>query len=174
MKEKNKTLLIAVIGAVFLVGGAIWASSASGNKTALAPVKKAPVVESSLSILKNDWDFGEVSMKNGDVTHNFEVKNEGTKPIVIDKVFASCMCTTAMIKDASGKEYGKFGMPGHGLPSATDIVIAPGETATVEAIFNPAAHGPAGVGLARRSIYLETNSSVSPRVEVRFSAVVSR
>ncbi len=171
MKEKNKTLVIAIVGAAVLAGGVIWASNGSENKT---PVKEAPVVVSSVSVLKNDWDFGEISMKDGDVTHNFEVKNEGTEPIVINKVFASCMCTTAMIKDASGKEYGKFGMPGHGLSSATDITIAPGETATVEAIFNPAAHGPAGVGLARRSIYLVTNSSVSPKVEVRFSAVVSR
>jgi len=174
MKEKNRTLVIAIVAAAVLAGGAFWASNGLRNKAAPAPAGNMPAVASPISVFKNDWDFGEISMRDGDVTHNFEIKNEGTEPIAIKKVFTSCMCTTALIKDASGNEYGKFGMPGHGLPSATNIVIAPGETATVEAIFNPAAHGPAGVGLARRSIYLETNSTVSPKVEVRFSALVAR
>ncbi|NOY35449.1 MAG: DUF1573 domain-containing protein [bacterium] len=174
MKGKNRTLIIAVIGAAVLAGGVFWAAGGSGSKTASAPDREIPPVASAISILQNDWDFGEISMKDGDVVHNFEMKNEGTEPVVIKKVFTSCMCTTALIKDASGNEYGKFGMPGHGLPSKTDVVIGPGETAIVEAVYDPAAHGPAGVGLARRSIYLETNSSVSPKVEVRFSALVSR
>jgi len=171
MKEKNKTWVVAIVGAALLAGGLLWVSGGSGNKT--VPAEKISTVASAVSVLENDWDFGGISMKDGVVTHNFEIKNEGTEPIVIKKVFTSCGCTTAFVIDASGKKHGKFGMPGHGLPSKTNIVIGPGGTATVEAVYDPAAHGPAGVGLARRSIYLETNSAVSPKVEVRFSALVS-
>ena len=52
------------------------------------------------------------------------------------------------------------------------IRIAPGGTVTVRALFDPAAHGPAGVGLASRSIYIKTNSRQTPDLEVRFSALV--
>ena len=173
MKENSRTLIIAVIGAAVLAGVAFWGAGGFGGKTVAAPAKELAVVASPVSVSGNDWDFGSISMKDGNVTHNFEIKNEGTEPVVIKKVFTSCGCTTAFVIDASGKKYGEFGMPGHGLPSKTDIVVGPGDAAIVEAVYNPAAHGPAGVGLAKRSIYLETNSSVSPKVEVRFSALVS-
>jgi len=83
------------------------------------------------------------------------------------------MCTTATITDNNKKETGTFGMPGHrGNLSRADIIIEPGENITVKAIFDPAAHGPAGVGLAQRSIYLETDSGETPKVELRFKAKV--
>lgn len=170
--NKNKKIILVVAGVAISAIAIYFLWNFPILKSGNFPEISA--VTSAMSVMKNDWNFGEISMKDGNVTHNFELKNEGTEPVVIRKIFTSCMCTTALITDASGKEYGEFGMPGHGLPSQTDVKIAPGKTITVEAIFNPAAHGPAGVGLARRSIYLETNSSVSPKVEVRFSASVTR
>ncbi|MBI2175475.1 MAG: DUF1573 domain-containing protein [Parcubacteria group bacterium] len=127
---------------------------------------------SVLLAVENDFDFGTVPMQDGIVTHSFTLSNDGTEPVRIEKVYTSCMCTTAVVTDASGNARGRFGMSGHGTPSRSNIIIAPGEQAAVEAEFDPAAHGPAGVGLARRSIYLETNSQKSPKVELRFSAVV--
>jgi len=63
-------------------------------------------------------------------------------------------------------------MPGHAGPSKTNITVKPGESVVVETIFDPAAHGPSGVGLAERSVYLESNSQKSPKLELKFSAVV--
>ena len=44
----------------------------------------------------------------------------------------------------------------------------------LEAVFDPAAHGPSGVGLAQRYVYLETNSAKSPKLEISFQAMVTR
>jgi len=127
---------------------------------------------SALSAAEKSFDFQTIAMKDGKVTHDFEVKNEGTEPVIINKVYTSCMCTTTYIVDASGKKYGAFGMPGH-TSSGTSIAVEPGQSATVEAVFDPAAHGPSGVGLAQRSVYIETNSTKSPKMEFNFQAMVT-
>ncbi|MBI2644015.1 MAG: DUF1573 domain-containing protein [Candidatus Wildermuthbacteria bacterium] len=129
---------------------------------------------SALAAAETNFDFGTIAMQNGNVSHQFELKNEGTDPVTIQKVYTSCMCTNAYVKDASGKRHGAFGMPGHAGSGKTNIVVAPGTTVTIEAVFDPAAHGPSGVGLAERAVYLETNSTVSPQVEFNFRANVTR
>ena len=114
-------------------------------------------------------------MANGDVSYRFKLKNEGDEAVAVKKVYTSCMCTIANILDAFEKKLGVFGMPGHGGASSNaNIEIKAGESIIVEAVFNPAAHGPSGVGLAQRSIYLETNSKKSPKVELNFTATVTQ
>jgi hypothetical protein len=129
---------------------------------------------SVLSAVEEVFDFGTISMKEGDVSHTFEIKNEETEPVVIKKVYTSCMCTTAYITDASKERYGKFGMPGHGVVSKANIVVNPGETVILEAIFDPAAHGLSGIGYANRSIFVETNSAASPKLTFSFQTNVTK
>ncbi len=129
---------------------------------------------SALSALETNFDFGTISMKNGKVSHKYEVKNSGAEPLIIEKVYTSCMCTVANITDVKGKTHGEFGMPGHGGGiSTTEIEVGAGETISVETIFDPAAHGPSGVGLVKRTVYLETNSTQNSKVELNFSATVT-
>jgi len=176
---KNKNLGMYIVGGIIVIGIAVWAMSGSGgNSVDNGDNNGGEVVGSSASALvavaEDNFDFGAISMKDGDVTHDFKIKNNGSEPIIIQKVFTSCACTTAFVTDASDKEYGKFGMPGHkGILPKTKIEIAPGDSVTLKAVFNPAKHGPAGVGLAKRSIYVETNSSETPEVEFQFQALVS-
>lgn len=120
------------------------------------------------------YDFGTISMKDGDVRHDFILENTGEDTITIEKIYTSCMCTTAQITDARGETSRLFGMPGHGGNGYTSMTVAPGERITVESVFDPNAHGPSGVGLADRLVYLETNSQVVPKVELRFKAMVTR
>lgn len=169
MKKKNKKLIMYIIGLVAIVGAVWLASSIDWNKDAGNAYSASAILA-----LENYYDFGQVQMYEGNVKHNFELKNDGQEPVVINKVYTSCMCTQAVVYGVSGKKEGEFGMPGHGLPSKTYIEVGSGETINVEAIFDPAAHGPAGVGLAERSIYLETNSQINPKVELRFKAMVVR
>ena len=154
-------LLVAIVGVIFV----------SNGKSNPTPNTQSASI---LSVLENSFDFGTISMKNGDVSKVFAVKNEGSEPVVINKVYTSCMCTVAKITSASGETEGPFGMPGHGgAASKASIEIKAGETVQVEAIFNPAAHGPSGVGLANRTVYLETNSTQTPKVELDFTAIVT-
>lgn len=172
MKNKTKNLIIYSIGIVFLVG--IVALVMAGWNNDGDNTNSSPYSASALSAVESSFDFGALSMEDGDVFHEFEVKNEGVEPVNIEKVYTSCMCTTASITDSYGKKYGKFGMQGHGSSSKTSIEVGPGESVIVKAIFDPAAHGPSGVGLVQRSIYIETNSSRSPKFELSFQAMVTR
>lgn len=96
-------------------------------------------------------------MANGIVRHSFAVKNAGDIPVTVRQVYTSCMCTEATLLVAGGRRIGPFGMPGHGMPPSINREFAPGEEATIEVAFDPAAHGPAGVGMIERLIYLETD-----------------
>ncbi|MBI2109391.1 MAG: DUF1573 domain-containing protein [Parcubacteria group bacterium] len=156
--------IIIIIG-VFL--GSAWNIEVKEN------VNVTQATSSVLNAEDTYFDFGVISMRNGVVSHAFKIKNEETETILIKQVYTSCMCTTASIIDISGKKLGTFSMPGHGS-SIANITVPAGESITVEAIFDPNAHGPSGVGLAERVIYLETDSQISPAIELRFSALVTR
>jgi len=134
----------------------------------------AEKIQSQISVRNDYYDFGTINMKNGLVRQVYKLTNLGQQPIIISKAYTSCMCTKANIISQNGKTSGPFGMPGHGGAVArANVTIQPGEGFSVEAVFDPAAHGPSGIGLANRMIYLETNSEVSPKVELKFSANVT-
>lgn len=117
------------------------------------------------------FDFGSIPLRGGLVTHDYIVRNTGTETVTIRSAYTSCMCTTALVR-MNGRTWGPFGMPGHGFGGGMiEAAIAPGETATVEAVFDPAAHGPAGVGPVARSVYLE-NDAGAP-LDLSFNALVT-
>lgn len=131
---------------------------------------------SSASLIAQDpfYDFGNIIMKDGVVETTYQLTNTGDEPVTIGKVYTSCMCTTVSIIESDGSEKGVFGMPGHReARTSAESLVAPGDSITVKAVFDPAAHGPSGVGLAQRSIYLETNSKATPKIELRLKAMVT-
>ena len=167
--EKMNTHIITIFTVVVLFVGFLWVVLPDKNNS-----NSLTETAAVLNAEETSFDFGLINMAAGKVKHQFKVKNTGSEPIIIEKVFTSCMCTNAYVTSGTGKRYGAFGMPGHSGPSQTTIEVAPEDTIIVEAIFDPAAHGPSGVGHAQRSIYLETNSVTSPRVELSFQATVTR
>lgn len=131
------------------------------------------MVDSSLAVTQSFKDLGTIAMDNGEVSTSFIVKNTGENPVVIKDMETSCMCTTAKVNIA-GQNSQTVGMRGHGYSHDIYMVIEPGDEAEVTATFDPNAHGPQGVGLNRRSVYLETNSSINPKVQLDFQANVVR
>jgi len=80
------------------------------------------------------------------------------------------MCTTAsLIKN--NKAFGPYGMQGHGFIPKINEVMNPGEEATVDVVFDPAAHGPAGVGRIERIATIENNAGKP--LELGFTATVT-
>jgi hypothetical protein len=146
------------------------------------PVAKAPTAvelvrasaagnsSSRLSTTQAKFSFGPISMARGKVKHRYPVTNTGTEPVVIRKLYTSCMCTTAALVKG-GKAGEAFGMPGHTPIPTINVPINPGEEAFVEVIFDPAAHGPAGVGPIERVVTLENNGGQPLQLE--FAALVS-
>ena len=123
-----------------------------------------------LSLSESSFDFGTISMAAGKVSRIVTIKNAGAKPIILGKLYTSCMCTVVKMAHA-GKEFGPYGMQGHGFIPSMDEVLASGEEANLEVTFDPAAHGPAGVGRISRIVYLE-NDAGTP-LQIKFKTFVT-
>lgn len=80
------------------------------------------------------------------------------------------MCTEATLVE-SGERFGPFGMPGHGTIPEINRMVEPGRGVTVEAKFDPNAHGPAGIGRINRVISVLVGSRSV--VELKFTAYVT-
>ena len=79
------------------------------------------------------------------------------------------MCTTAWFMKGETQK-GPFGMAGHGYVPPTNESLEPGTEAVIKVVFDPAAHGPAGVGKIERVVYVEGTDSML--AELNFTANV--
>ena len=149
----NKNIVILIVGTILLFLGIVFfARPQEKSAESLLPASKG-----MLAALEQSFDFGTISMKAGNVSHMFQFKNTGEEPVTIGQMYTSCMCTNATLI-IGGKEFGPYGMPGHGFVPKVNKSIEPGGQASVEVVFDPAAHGPAGIGKIQRSIILENNA----------------
>ena len=149
----NKKIIILVLGMVLLFGGIVFLARPQEKSAENA----GPLSRGMLAALEQSFDFGTIQMKAGNVSHMFQFKNTGEEPITIGQMYTSCMCTNATLT-MGGKEFGPYGMPGHGFVPKVNKNIEPGEEAIVEVVFDPAAHGPAGIGKIQMSVIIENNA----------------
>ena len=153
IKQKITFLVIAVLAAGAL-GAVIWFSQPQqpGEKSDLAA---NAISSGNIAADEAFYDFGKISMAGGRVSYRYSIKNASEAPASIKKIYTSCMCTEAVFEDGKITK-GPFGMPGHGLSiPAANVTMEPGSAAEIIVTFDPAAHGPAGVGRIEREIYLE-------------------
>ena len=174
--SKNKKFLIAAVLVVAGVGAMVIAGMPDATKPSAAPVSAQPVpaanapVGAGLRSSEYKFDFGSISMAAGKVNHRYYLANGGPEAVVIRKLYTSCMCTTAEFVKGI-RRFGPFGMQGHTDIPSINQDFAPGERAYVEVVFDPAAHGPAGVGPIERVVTIE-NSAGQP-MQLAFSAYVT-
>ena len=167
--SKNKNLVIWIaVTAVFLIALAWYTKSGSSAPSGTSAASSGAVGE--LKAAETSYDFGSVSMAAGKVSHTFQLKNESKDPVTITKLYTSCMCTTTSLKNG-GSDLGPFGMAGMGYIPSLDEKVNPGGEVEVEATFDPAAHGPAGVGNIERVVTVEQSGSAP--IELHFKAVVT-
>lgn len=76
--------------------------------------------EARIEFKEKIYDFGDVSLKKGKVSHDFTFTNTGDKSLVITNARADCGCTR---------------------PEYSEAPIPPGKTGTVKVTFAPAAKG---------------------------------
>jgi hypothetical protein len=117
---------------------------------------RRPLVASAIVADEEMYDFGNISMKAGDVERTYTITNTATTSVTMTKVYTSCMCTEATLLLPTGA-VGPIGMPGHGSLPAVNYAMAPGESIDVRVVFDPAAHGPAGLGPTNRVVIVEDN-----------------
>lgn len=158
-KEIKKGMLIS-LPILLLVGIIVFFAA---NYT---PKENHPGVP-RIEIPVNEYDAGTVSMADGLVKHTYEIKNTGIGDLKIDSIWTSCHCTTVRLT-INDKTSPEFGMD----KRSTSQKIAPGQTGQLEVIFDPAFHGPQGIGQAVRVVYLSTNDPQNKKVEIRLLANV--
>lgn len=118
-----------------------------------------------LVLESKEYDFGTISMARGKVNTVFKVKNPSSQSATIKKIYTSCMCTSASFIKGNDR-LGPFGMQGHGFIPNINQELRAGEEAQIEVVFDPAAHGPSGIGSITRQIILETGDNGKLALEI--------
>lgn len=163
MKDSKILLGIIAVTLVVIVGGIFLLGRASQPEV----LSEAVGIEAT----PTDYELGEVPINGGLVTKEYSIKNTTDKTIRLKKIATSCMCTTASF-DIGGKATNFFGMEGHGDANPpVNIEIGAGQEGKVVVKFDPAAHGPQGVGPFDRVVWL-TFSDPGGVKEVTFNGTV--
>lgn len=149
-KKANLIIFSTITFLAIIFVALIWISASGPNASSGKQISN-----SKLTSDQTLFDFGKISMVRGKVKTSFKIKNMTSDAIKVAKIYTSCMCTEASLI-YNGKTEGPFGMITMGFVPTINEDIAPGGEATVEAEFNPAAHGPSGVGSVVRQVYVDT------------------
>lgn len=178
MKDKNRIIVfISVI--VFLFIGLFFYGKPVENEGGAISTKGIPEgvqelanshtagISSALVAKETFYDFGVISMKNGDVSKTFKITNETNADILVPSLTTSCMCTRAYFIESDGNKSGPFGMPGMGFVPKLNKTIKASGSADVLVVYDPNAHGPAGVGMIDRFIYLESSNGNKLQFEIK-------
>ena len=159
----SKIILVSALVLAGIGGLMFWGRANQTSTTAsVQGAQSALVANESL------YDFGTISMKDDIVSRMFTVTNQNERAVLVTDIATSCMCTTAYLVGEGGMKRGPFGMPGHGGPSPkANETIPAGESRSIEVVYDPNAHGPAGVGAMDRFIYLTDISGGTLALEIK-------
>lgn len=154
MKQKSVLIILGIITFAILGLGVWLLSRPVGVEVERSEHAKVEVGET-------DHDWGEIKINGGNAEKVFLIKNAGTGLLKLSGVSTSCMCTTAQVI-IDGKESPFFAM--HQKSSWVGEIPA-GKEAELKIVFDPAFHGPSGVGQMTRQIVVETNDKNNPKLE---------
>ena len=161
--DDNKVVIGTILTTILLVVGGVIAANFLQSAS---PVELDERVKAEVGVMEHDW--GEIGIDDGEVETVFEIKNEGLSPLQLHDVITSCMCTTAQLV------LGDKTSPAFGMHSKSNYVmeVPAGETARLIVVFDPAFHGPNGVGAISLQIEVQTNDSSMPTISFEAEAVV--
>ena len=157
----KKAIIIIGIATFGLLGLMGW-----GYAQMSGPTVKQLNQKSALALSESLYDFGTVSMAKGKVNHLFQLTNPTDAPVTISQLETSCMCTNAYIVNGNDR-MGPFGMPGMGGMNTANQTIPARGTMDIDVVFDPAAHGPAGIGNIDRFIYATQADGGTAQFEIK-------
>ncbi|MEN9523956.1 MAG: hypothetical protein RL536_25 [Candidatus Parcubacteria bacterium] len=164
---KLKTIVITLFVILVIVGLLVLSYTKNGNTIAGVQGIESSGAKSVLTASSTMYDFGTISMMSGNVTKDFIFGNQTDSDVIISGVQTSCMCTSALLVGADGSIKGPFGMPGMGGMTSTNDTIKAGETRILRVIYDPNAHGPAGVGAIDRFVTVTDSTGASLQYEIK-------
>lgn len=170
------TNLLSVLLMTGLLGAAACTGEAERTETAQAEPRSLLDMEQGQAdspLAADEWrhDFGEIPIDGGDVTTTFTLTNQGEDAAQLAAVYTSCGCTSAVLEFTDGSSVGPFGMPGHGAMPELERNLEPGESFDVQVTFDPAAHGPQGLGSVMRAVNIHTRDGGTTELRIRADVV---
>lgn len=147
-------LTLLILGIIYFIGEGTSKQNDQGGAV------------SQLQASEKIYDFGTISMSKGNVEKIFKVTNPTDKDIFVKTVTTSCMCTSAYI-EKGGSEKGPFKMPSMGYVPPADETIKAGGSMDIKVVYDPNAHGPAGVGVIDRFVYLDDANGGRTQLEIK-------
>lgn len=110
--------IITISLAVIFMSNAIVEANGSAPVVSSTPILLAQAANKTTKVIfdHSTWDFGSINEVDGDVSHTFSFKNEGSIPYIINSVGVSCGCTT---------------------PKFTKEPVLPGKSGQIEITFDP-------------------------------------
>ena len=164
---ESKTSIVIGLALLVFIGLFVWGYIGNGGSTAsVQGVNQTSAMQTMLRTSATVFDFGTISMKNGLVTKEFTVTNPTERDITVTTLVTSCMCTAAYFVLPDGTAKGPFGMPGMGSVPPVREVIEAGASRIVRVVYDPNAHGPAGVGRIDRFVELTDASGGALEFEI--------
>lgn len=160
----KKTIIITLLIIGGLVGLIWWGSF---NQKSSSTVVSSNSKGGLLTAIETVYDFGQISMKDGDVTKEFIIKNPTDKDIFVPTVVTSCMCTKAFIVRPDGTTKGPYGMPSMGYVWPSDETVKAGGSMIIRVVYDPNAHGPAGVGFIDRFVTVTDEFKNELKLEIK-------
>lgn len=160
----NKIIIGIVLFTVSLLVGGIILLSGSGSTSATITVSQ----NAKATVGQKNYDWGQINMKDGNVSKTFAIKNTGTDTLKLTNIKTSCHCTKAQVK------INNTSSPFFGMNNVSSWIgeVVPGQEAQLEVVFDPAYHGPQGVGPINRLVAVETNDKNNSRIEFSLTGTV--
>lgn len=132
-------------------------------------INKNNTTSSQIKIVNNNIDLWEIPMDEWKVNIPFEFINTWDQDIILWSAETSCMCTEWFITDINGWDKSSIiKISWHGGQSNLKRVVKPNEKVILTAVYDPNAHWPNATWPISRNIYINTNSSVTPKLDFRF------
>ncbi|MBI4096492.1 MAG: DUF1573 domain-containing protein [Candidatus Levybacteria bacterium] len=163
MSEKKIIILMVISTIVLFFGGVFFLTKTTNTPQITASQNAKAYVSDSTS-----FDWGNIPMYKGNVTKAFAIKNTGTDILKLFNIKTSCHCTKAYVT-INGVDGPRFGMDGL---SAWVGEIPKGAEAKLTAVFDPAYHGPQGVGPINRFVSVETNDKANSKLTFTLTGTV--
>ncbi len=155
-------LSIGLITALVFIGVVIVGMKMGASAQVEADSRVAFTVDD----FSHDW--GRIQINSGTVDKTFTIENTGEATLKLYDIKTSCMCTTAQLS-AGDRQSKQFGMH---EKSTNVFEVRAGETASLSVEFDPAYHGPSGVGPISRTVELKTNAPDRPALRFQLTADV--
>lgn len=163
MNEK-KCIILMIFSTLFILVGGIFFLTTSYSPAQVSTSKNVTAYVAD----PTSFDWGNIPMKEGNVTKTFSIKNTGTDVLKLFNVKTSCHCTVANVT-INGETSQNFGMSG---VFSWVGEVAPGKVSKLTVIFDPAFHGPQGVGPINRFVSVETNDKENQKLTFTLTGTV--